>query len=161
MKRYEYNSKRFKWKVTISGIIGVAVFVVSTIELLLNPSETIWLAGFVVGLYTGWEAFVSISNPSVVLIDQDTITFGAYKRSHTFKIEDIKNFKVKEFTMAKKVFIRINNPGFFKGRYWVNCYYFNDTDELFNYFSHLETLIEPDGMKAYTRNYKKEKQKCN
>lgn len=151
MKKYVYDSMRFKWKVTLTGIIAGVVLVISVYNLLINPNNYVWLAGFAVGFYSFWESFISIANPETVEISPNYIEFSAYGRTHKFNMSDIKTFKVKEFTAAKKMFIRINDPGFLKGRYWVNCRFFDEPDELFNKIRNLEYAIEPNSMKAYAR----------
>lgn len=155
MKHYEYDPKRYFWKVKMSGLIGLLVTIYSLLQIVLKNYDVIWVGAFIVGLYTFWEVYISNSNPNIVELSNDYISFSSFGRTHEFKLSEIKQFKVKEFSSAKKMFIRINNPGFFKGRYWVNCFWFNDGDELFIKIRELEYVIEPNSMKAYARNTSK------
>ena len=52
---------------------------------------------------------------------------------------------------SKKIYLRINKDdnSLLKGRYWIDCLYFNDSDELFMYFVNKEDEIHPDTIKAY------------
>ncbi|MGB4984385.1 MAG: hypothetical protein WBO70_01245 [Erysipelotrichaceae bacterium] len=151
MKKYIYDRSSYKYKVIAPGILGGIVLFISIAKIVINPQDYVWLAGFTVGLYTFWEVFVSLANPSEVIFDGDLIIFSSFGKQHSFNISEIKSFKVKEFFQAKKAFIRIDDPGFLKGRYWVNCRLFNDTDELFKRICNLEVQIEPNGLKAQAR----------
>lgn len=152
VKRYEYDKKEYFWRVTVIGAVGAIAAVYSVIQLLINPTANyFYVAVLIVGFYTFWETYISAANPSAVEIADDELKFYAYGKVYSIKKKDIKEFKVKEFSSAKKMFIRINNPGFLNGRYWVNCYWFNDRDELFQKIRDLEVQLEPDSLKAYTR----------
>lgn len=112
---------------------------------------TIWIVGLVVSFYSAWEIFVSGSNPSKVTIDDYSITFTSYGKDHRYEWNEINKLQVKEFIGARKLFVRINDPGFLKGRYWVNCYYSNDTDELYKYIVDREYNLHPNTLKSQAR----------
>ena len=102
-------------------------------------------------MYTYWETYVSISNPQDVVITKDSITFSGCDQVHTFLWKDIKSFRCKEFYSAKKIFLRINRTSLTKGRYWIACAQFNDSDELFQFLLDKEYELHPTAMKAVAR----------
>lgn len=151
MKKYNYNSKRYLFKVLIPAWIGGFVAIYSLLKIITSSSGWYWWAGFAVGLYTFWEVYISLSNPSSIEISDKEISFISFQKKHTYRFSEIKSFKVKEFHLVRKVFVRINNPGYLKGRYWVNCLQFNDTEELYQTFRDLEYKLDPNGLKARIR----------
>ena len=89
VKRYEYNRKKYLWRVTIIGAVGGAVAVYSAIQLLINASANYFYAAtLIVGFYTFWETYISAANPSAVEISDDQMTFYAYGKAHSFKMKD-------------------------------------------------------------------------
>ena len=118
---------------------------------LLTTNNPLYFAPIIICIYIIWEDFVSISNPSEVTITDESITFGAFGRKHTFLWSEIKLFTIKEFVSSRKMFIRINDAGLLKGRYWVNCYFFVDGEELYMWLRDKEYALHPNSLKAQAR----------
>lgn len=150
-KTYYYDKKIYAYRVTMIGVISGIILLYATLQLLINPNNWLMIGPFFIGLYAFWETFVSVANPSSVTITDDSVTFSAYGRSHTWYWKDVTKLQVKEFPTAKKLFIRFNDPGYFKGRYWVAALEFNDTNELYNYFLDKEFELHPDTLKGRAR----------
>ena len=126
-KIYEYDTKVYRTKITITAIFCAFILVYSLFSIFTTNVPALWVVAAVVAGYFVWETFVSIANPSKV---------------------EVKRFKCKPLASGTKMFVRINEAGIFRGRYWVNCYYFNDGNELFQYLFHKEVEIDPEGLKA-------------
>ena len=161
-KIYEYDTKVYRTKITITAIFCAFILVYSLFSIFTTNVPALWVvAAVVAGYYAArgkystctagyfvWETFVSIANPSKVEVSDQGITFSAYHKSHHYDWNEVKRFKCKPLASGTKMFVRINEAGIFRGRYWVNCYYFNDGNELFQYLFHKEVEIDPEGLKA-------------
>lgn len=150
-KTYIYRDKLYTRKVKFTGayagVIGLAAlgyFLFKGVNFLLIPV-------MVVCLYTYWETYVSLANPQKITVDDRAITFEGCGKKHTFLWKDIYSFKVKEFVTARKIFLRINKTDMMQGRYWINCRYFNDTDELYMFLRDKEYEIHPNSIKSIAR----------
>ncbi len=151
-KTYKYRDTVYKRKVKVTGAYAGLLAVAATGYFLFSSNHNyLLIAVAVVGLYTYWETYVSLANPQEVTIDDKGITFSGCGKVHSYLWKDIYSFKVKEFISARKVFVRINDAGIKKGRYWINCRYFNDTDELYMFFRDKEYEIHPNSIKSYAR----------
>lgn len=148
MHVYRYDSNVFFRKVTVTAVFCTFIFVYSITHLLLGDMPVLWVAAAVVSGYFVWESFVSIANPSVVSVDDQGITFSAYKRDHHYNWAEIKRFRCKPLASGTKMFVRVNEAGILRGRYWINCYYYSDGKELFKFLYNKEIEIEPEGLKA-------------
>ncbi|MBO4919457.1 MAG: hypothetical protein J5365_04805, partial [Erysipelotrichaceae bacterium] len=126
------------------GLAALYYFLFKGMNFLLIPV-------MVVCLYTYWETYVSLANPQEIVIDDRAITFRGCGKEHTYLWKEIYSFRVKEFVTARKIFLRINKADMNKGRYWINCMYFNDTDELYMFLRDKEYEIHPDSVKAIAR----------
>lgn len=152
MCTYTYDPAVYARKITLIGIFCGAVLLYSGVRILTGGGSPLWAGVGAVAAYTVWETFISLSNPGQVRMDEKGIVFRAYGREHRYSWDEITRFRVKEFTGARKLFIRINQAGFLRGRYWLHCYYFNDTDELYNGMVDRECRMHPDSIKAWARN---------
>ena len=147
-KIYEYDTKVYRTKITITAIFCAFILAYSLFSIFTTNVPALWLVAAVVAGYFVWETFVSIANPSKVEVSDQGITFSAYHKSHHYDWNEVKRFKCKPLASGTKMFVRINEAGIFRGRYWVNCYYFNNGNELFQYLFHKEIEIDPEGLKA-------------
>lgn len=113
-----------------------------------------YLAISIISAYIIFETFITCANPNKITITDDMIVFEDPRHKDKYYWNEIKDFRVKELPNRKQVFIRINKDDLqlLKGRYWVYCYYFNDMDELYNFFLDKEAQIHPDTIKAKARN---------
>ncbi len=152
MKKYVYKKDRFFIRVTLVGIICI-IMGIYNIYLIAKGATILNLIIVIVCIYQIFNTFFSLSNPEEVYIDDHRITFKAYGQVHTYDFKQIYDFRVKEFPQAKKVYVRINKNqnNLLKGRYWVFCLYFNDADELFQWFLDKEYQMHPETVKAHAR----------
>ncbi len=151
MSIFEFNKRDYNWKVNVPGAFGIVASLAAIVQLLVNPSSYVWYFILLVGAYTAINAFVSLSNPEIVEIRKNKLVFKAHGKVHEYDLRKIESYRVKEFHQAKKLFIRIDDAGMLKGRYWVNCYYFNNRDELYRSLVELEYRIDPSGLKSMVK----------
>ena len=150
MKEYKYDAKKFGMKVTVTGVF-CALIVLYCVWQCIVTQEAIWAIVAFVAFYTVWNSFVTISNPSKVTLSDEEIVFSAYGREDHFPMTEITSFRVKDFPNVRKLFIRINNASWFKGRYWIPAAFFNDTDELYKAILDIEERIHPNTLKSMAR----------
>lgn len=149
-KTYEYKTKWFNYKIRNIGIFAI-FFLIYSIYNYLTTKSNLYIVPIIICIYIIWEDFISLSNPKTVTITDESITFGAFGKFHTYKWNEIKKFQIKEFVSSRKMYIRINEAGLLKGRYWVNCYFMNDTDELYMWLRDKEYELDPNSLKAQAR----------
>lgn len=149
-KTYEYKTKFFNYKIRDIGIFAI-LFLFYSIYNLVSTKNSFFSVPIIICIYIIWEDFISLSNPKTVTITDDSITFGAFGKFHTYKWSEIKKFQIKEFISSRKMYIRINEAGLFKGRYWVNCYFMNDCDEIYMYLRDKEYELNPNSLKSIAR----------
>lgn len=159
MHTYEYDSSIFLGKITITAVFCALIFVYAVYQLVTGDSPVLWAGAAIVSGYFVWETFISIANPSKVEIDKKGITFSAYGKSHHYDWSEVRRFRCKPLASGTKMFVRINEAGIFRGRYWVNCYYYSEGTELFKFLFNKEIEVDPEGLKAKAVQGSREAQK--
>ena len=149
-KTYEYKTKWFNYRIRDIGIFAI-LFLLYSIYNFVTTQSILFIVPIIICVYIIWEDFISLSNPKTVTITDDSITFGAFGKFHTYKWSEIKRFTIKEFISSRKMYIRINDAGLLKGRYWVNCYFMNDCDEIYMWLRDKEYELDPNSLKAQAR----------
>ena len=150
MKQYRYAKKFYNFRVVFIGYFVIFIFFFALYSL-LTDSNPVWAIVMLICLYQFFNTFISISNPEEVDIDDQYIAFKGFGKEHKYYFSEIHDFRVKEMVTSEKIYLRINkdDPSFFKGRYWIDCHYFNDSKQLFHYFVEKEDQLHPDTIKAY------------
>ena len=150
-KTYKYREVLYKRKVKFTGAYAGVLGLIALFYFLFIKVNFLLVPVMIVCFYTYWETYVSLANPQEIVIDDRAIIFRGCGKEHTWLWKDIYSFRVKEFVTDRKIFLRINRADMMKGRYWINCMYFNDTDELYMFLRDKEYELHPDTMKAVAR----------
>ena len=150
MKQYIYRKKYYDFKVVYIGyfVIAIALYAIYN---LMSGFSALWIFVLLICVYQIINTFFALANPEEVDISDKFIEFKGMGKNHRYYWNEIRDFRVKEFVTAKKIYLRINKDDFslLRGRYWIDCLYFNDSDELFMYFVKKEDEMHPDTIKAY------------
>lgn len=164
-KTFSYNPLQYLFNVTLTGIFCGAV-VLGCIYLIVFSSISPVLLSVIalVALYTMWNCFISKSNSASVTVSDDVISFTSFGRTDTYIINDIDTIRIREFPTGGKMYIRINDYGLRKGRYWIHFSKFEDGKTLMKKLLDIEYAIHPDSLKARARtvntNFMKLKKSC-
>lgn len=159
MKHYTYNSSHYMIQMTIPGIFTLLIGIYGLYKFLFNGFNLLWFLIAGVCAYNVWNTFVSVSNPSEIMIDDDTIEFTAYKGSHRYEINKINNFAMRPVAGGERLYIVIDKGGVLKGRYWIRLAEFNDAKELNDFFYKLDAKVNPDSIFTTARKQGRERQK--
>lgn len=151
MKKYIYGKKFYNFRVLFVGYFCIAILAWSIYRLIVSEQRTLWAFCALISAYQIFNTFISLSNPEEVDIDDHRITFKGLGKQHSYDFRQIVDFRVKEFPSTHKIYLRINknDNSMLKGRYWIDCSYFNDGLELFQFLMDKEDEIHPDTVKAY------------
>ena len=148
---YSYLKRYFFIEVTLTGIVCLAALLVCPYLAYKGIVPGIMIVLMVPAAYQVWNTFVAIANPQTVEIDDEAIAFSAWGRTDRYLWNDVTSFRVIEFPSAGKIYIRVNNSGLLRGRYWLQTRVMTDGRELFQRICDLEYKIHPDTLKARAR----------
>lgn len=151
MKTYEYDKKRYFFEIKLIGIICIALLGVSLIAVFIQRFSILWAFVTLITCYTLWNMFISNSNPKIVKISEEFICFQSFYREDIYYFKEINNLRIREFPSAGKMFIRVNEAKFIKGRYWISTKSFNNGKDLFNSLLDIEYHMFPDTLKGKAR----------
>ena len=147
-KDYIYNPKHYFIQITLTSCFCILIIFLALYMIILNVYRGFFLLVSLIAFYTIWNTFVSCSNPSKVILEEDGISFVSFGRTVKYLFEEITSFLAKDFRYSGKIFLRINKYNYFKGRYWIHTKEFNDSDELYLYLMRLEYKTHPDSIKS-------------
>lgn len=151
-KKYHYDKLLFFFDVKLTG--GFCIFIILACGYLgfTGMMNRIFLALIaLIAFYTVWNCFAAKSTTEVLAISDEAVSFYSLGREDCYPIQDIKRIRIREFPSGGKMYIRINDYGLLKGRYWVQFKKFDEGQEMFRRLLDLEYKLHPDTLKARAR----------
>ena len=164
IKEYVFDKKMFIIRVIYAGILAAIVFTFGIYSIIGGSTmKYLWMFICFICIYTLITNFIAISYPEKIVIDNNAISFSAFNQSHVYSRKELIGFKIKEQQLAKKMYIRVNKPSLFKGRYWIDLKAYNNYKDLEKCLLEIEEIIHPDSLKANIKRnnamYKERKRK--
>jgi hypothetical protein len=146
MKEYTYQKMSHYWiqivfPSLLAGCVGVYGFVK-----LIQLWQPAYLLLCMVCVYTFWNVFISLSNPSGISFDGKGVTFYTFSRKHTYSIDQLHAMHMHPIAGNTKVYITLDNGGIRAGRYWVRISEFDHKNELLDQLYELYAMVEPDAL---------------
>jgi hypothetical protein len=148
-KEYLFDKKTFSIRVIYAGILAAIVFVFGIYSISKGSSmKYLWMLICFLSVHTIITNFIAVGYPEKIVIDNNEISFSALNKSHVYSRKEFKVFKIKEQQLASKMYIRVNTPSLFKGRYWIDLKAYNDYKDLEKDLLEIEEIVHPKSLKA-------------
>ena len=152
-KTYTFEDPIYTVEVPVTtAVCAVAIFYCAwhaVVGDLLSPALMLFF--MVAAIYQVWNVLVSAAYPKHVVVDDESISFVSMTRTDRYVLSEIKNLYLRANARNGRLFIRIDDPTIFRGRYWVNTQDFTDGRELFEFVVDLECKVNPEGLRARAR----------
>lgn len=146
MRHYTYSPSHYMLQMTVPGVFILLIGLYSIYLYCSGGNNPLWILVIIACIYSVWNQFVSLSNPSEIYIDEETLIFASYSRRHEYKLNQIEKFAMRPLAGGTKMYMTIGNGGLFRGRYWVRIAEFNDEKELSDFFYWLDAKVNPDSV---------------
>lgn len=159
MKHYVYKPSHFFIQMTLPGLFTILIGIFCFIQFLIAGQNILYLLILCLCIYNIWNMFISISNPSEIIVDEKTVEFCAYRRSHKYEIDQIESFHMRSLAGNTRMYVTFNSGGILRGRYWIRLCEFSEGKELEYFFYDLEAKINPDSLVVEARSQGRERLK--
>jgi hypothetical protein len=149
-KTYTFKDPYYTIEVPVTtAVCAVAIFYCGWHAIagdLLSPA--LMLLFMVAAIYQVWNVLVSAAYPRQVVVDDESVSFVSMTRTDRYVTSEVKDMVIRGGMRNGRMFIRIDSPTIFRGRYWVNTEDFSDGEELRHYLLDLECQVNPNGLRA-------------
>lgn len=152
MKKYKYDFKRYLFSVIILGFFMILILIYVLFNNYINFNLNIYSLLIIVCIYGIFNIFILLSNFKKIIIDSKCIYFILFMIIYKYEIKDIEKIRIREF-YNKKIYLKINDGKFFKGRYWIRINMFNNSIVLYSYFIELEECLYLDLLKFRNKKF--------
>ncbi len=142
-KTFQYPSQRKLFSITIPTVLAACVTVYLLMEFVLGSSTALTLPLMALSLLIFLDHFVALSHPEQVTISDKSIEFACFGRNHHYTFDQIQRINIRKMTFTKNIYVRINNAGLLKGRYWLQIETLSDGQELEAFIQKLIEMKHP------------------
>ena len=139
------------WEVVGQGVICIAIAVACAAFAVRGVVPGLMAVLVVVATYGAFKTFVSKAYPRTITISEECISFESLGRTDSYRLKDVHDIRVREYPSELRMYVRMDNDGFLRGRYWVHAQWFSDGEELFSRVCELEDRLNPNTLKARVR----------
>lgn len=149
-KEYGYQSIRYMLGVTLPAFSAGILSLHSTIRYLTMENSKFYLFVFIVSTIIAIDHFVGLTHPKRIIDSDKQIELHSFGRKHIYVWDEIERISIREVAFTNKIYLRLGNTSFLKGRYWLNLDLFNNGDELLQVLKEREAKLHPM-MKRFNR----------
>ncbi len=125
--------------ILIPAILAALVFMMMSFDLITDQQNVTTVPFAVLALLIFLDHVLALSHPEVIRSGEGWIEFSGFGRTHHYRVEDIQRINIRKTAFSKSIYVRINNAGLLKGRYWLQIEQLSDGQDLQKV---LEALVE-------------------
>ena len=146
MKTFHYNRTLYIFDVVLTGAVALATLLVFWIYFREQSTLLFLVTG--VCVYTFWNCFVSKVHPQSIVLGDEILELRAFNQTKRFNLNKLEKYNVREFPSSGKIYLRIDRPTVFTGRYWINTKNYDHSKELFQLLLDLDYQMNPHSLKS-------------
>lgn len=152
-RTYVYKEPYFSIEVKAEGVFSVFILAACLYLFWMNAFNMagLFIVFGVAAFYHAWNTFIAKVYVHSVTIGKDEISFELFGKIKSYKLRDLKEFRVREYPSSGKIYLRVDDHNAFRGRFWISTKVFENGHELFEKVRDLEYDIHPETLKARAR----------
>jgi hypothetical protein len=136
---YQYTSRKTVFGIMVPTVLAALVFIVMMSDLLTGQQSVITMPLAVLAAIIFLDHYLALSHPEKVTTGEGWIEFSCFGRTHHYDVSDIQRINIRKTAFSKSIYVRINDAGLIKGRYWLQIEQVPQGEQLLAF---LETLVE-------------------
>lgn len=130
MTTYKVKESHYILGVLLPALLTLAIALYVLYLIVFSSYTSFRLSLLALAVIMFIDYFIALSHPQRIQVDETSITFCGLNRNHVYLFNEIKRINVRPTSMNKRVYLRINSAGLFKGRYWIHLDYIANGPEL-------------------------------
>jgi len=139
IKEFRYPYRRVLFSIIVPTVLSALVVLYVVVTVMTKESTDTSLSIGFLALLIFLDHFVALSHPEIVTMSENGLEFTGFNRSHRYPFDQIQRINLRKTSFTKSAYLRINEAGLLKGRYWIQFDNLSDGDEL---LARLNALIE-------------------
>lgn len=144
---YEFEKNAYRNKVLLVNCLLFPILGYCLYRIIFVPRNVlIWASALGVCAYALFNSFLRKSNPRIIKISGDRISFISFGEK-TFETARLTKFRVRVSTPGYQVLVRLEDSDRRRGSFWVTYAQFNDKQDLLAEFDYLEKKVHPDSLR--------------
>lgn len=122
------------FSILVPAIVAGGVSVAMMVNVVNGQADQFTWTILLFSLWVVFDHVVALAHPDSIRIDENQIALSSFGRTHTYAWSNVERFRIKRLASGS-FYVRINDGGLLKGRYWIPLHKFPERERL------LEALI--------------------
>lgn len=156
-KVYQYSHRRVLFGIYVPTSLSALTVIYLTFERLLGNATALTIPLALLAGIIFLDHFGALSHPERVETQEKSIEFICFGRRHRYTFDQIVRINIRKTAFSKNIYVRINDAGLIKGRYWLQIEQLNEGQELLKFLEGLVELKHPMMKNFVTRSFVKTK----
>lgn len=157
MTIYELKRSHYLLSVVLPAILTAILSVQMLYLIISSQSTTFRLSLLILSVIMFLDYFVALSHPQSIQIDENSISLRCFNRSHVYNFDEVERINVRPTSMNRRLYVRINSAGLFKGRYWIHLDHIENGEKLRDKLNELMEERHPKLKNFNLNSFKKKK----
>ena len=127
--RYSLPPQTRFFSVTIPALVALGACALMTVNGLSGQADQFTWTILFLSFWVLMDHVVALAHPHTLKLDGTRIALSSFGRTHTYRWSDVHKLRIKRMASGT-LYVRINDGGLLKGRYWIPVHKFPDREAL-------------------------------
>lgn len=141
-KIYKFDPTRYFLNVSFPAIMAGGISIYAGYKY-YSGSNSLYLLVVIVCALICIDHIASLTHPKIIINNDEKIELLSFGRKHTYKWAEVKRINLRKGAFSNKIYLRIGDTNFLRGRYWLNVDMYNNGDELIDILKIKEAKLHP------------------
>ncbi len=123
--KYTLTPQTRFFSVTIPAMVAGGVSAVMGYQVVSGQADQFTWTILFLSLWVVLDHVLALAHPESIVIDETQIALTSFGRTHAYAWTDIQKLRIKRLASGT-LYVRINDGGLLKGRYWIPVHKFPD-----------------------------------
>lgn len=141
-KVYKYDPLRYIFGVTIPALLAAGLAIYSAFRLSMGGSQFNAFVLITCALIAT-DHLCALTRPKEIRCTEKGLELSSFGRKHAYVWNKIECINLRKGAFSNKIYLRLGDTSFFRGRYWINVDMYNEGDMLIEFLKKKEAKLHP------------------
>ena len=117
------------FSILVPAIVAGGVSAVTMVQAVSGQADQFTWTILLFSLWVVIDHVIALAHPEAIDLDESGIALSSFGRTHAYAWSDVQRFRLKRLASGT-LYLRINDGGLLKGRYWIPVHKFADKEAL-------------------------------
>ena len=123
--QYSLSPQTRFFSILVPALVAGGVSVAMMVNAVKGKADQFTWTILLFSIWVVVDHAVALAHPESITLDEEHIAFTSFGRTHAYPWSSVRKLRIKRLASGT-FYVRINDGGLFKGRYWIPVHKFPD-----------------------------------